>query len=234
MRGVALDELNHQYAVGSSIGVSFWNGSWHSIGSSTFDTCYCILLNSSTDLYVGGSFTTIAGVSANKVAHWNGVHWSAVGTGPDTNNTVLCLAKDYLGNIYAGGDITGGIKKWTGSSWVSLDSGVNGVVRSIVCDSLNNVYVTGDFTDASGLMVKNIAKWDGVQWRGMYGPTSYGLNSTGYAITIDSLNNLYVGGSFNGVGNIISNCIIKSAGINWYSLNTPFIGTCYTLKFEVS
>src|SRR5437773_10322945 len=51
-------------------------------------------------LYVGGDFTTICGVSANRVARYNGANWFALGSG--TDNTVRSLI--VMGtNIVAGG-----------------------------------------------------------------------------------------------------------------------------------
>jgi hypothetical protein len=49
------------------------------------DEQYCILLLAviGTDLYAGGTFSSIGGVSAS-FGKWNGASWSSVGTGsPD-------------------------------------------------------------------------------------------------------------------------------------------------------
>ena len=56
-----------------------------------------------TDLYASGGFMTAGGVSANRVAQWNGSTWSPLGTG--MNNGVWRLAA--IGqNLYAGGIFT--------------------------------------------------------------------------------------------------------------------------------
>jgi hypothetical protein len=34
-----------------------------------------------TDIYVGGRFTTVGGITANHIAKWNGTTWSSLGTG---------------------------------------------------------------------------------------------------------------------------------------------------------
>lgn len=52
-------------------------------------------------LYVGGNFVAAGGVIANHVARWNGVDWSALGSG--TTNGVECLALGKAGQLYIGG-----------------------------------------------------------------------------------------------------------------------------------
>ncbi|MBK6536285.1 MAG: hypothetical protein IPG09_00450 [Ignavibacteria bacterium] len=73
------------------------------------------------DVYAGGSFLGAGGVSANRIAKWNGSSWSALGNG--LNYKVYAL--EIIGNdVYAGGEfsIAGGqsakkIAKWNGSEW---------------------------------------------------------------------------------------------------------------------
>ncbi|MCX6984909.1 MAG: hypothetical protein NT118_09205, partial [Lentisphaerae bacterium] len=78
--------------------------------------------DSSGNLYAGGTFTNAGGVSANRVAKWDGNSWSALGEGID--GTVYALACDRSGNLYAGGifSAAGGmaanyIAKWNGTAW---------------------------------------------------------------------------------------------------------------------
>src|SRR5207247_2310220 len=62
---------------------------------------------SSEVLYAGGQFTTAGGVSASRIAKWNGTVWSALGTGMD--NSVLALLPYNYGagpGLYAGGFFT--------------------------------------------------------------------------------------------------------------------------------
>ena len=53
------------------------------------------------NLYVGGGFSTIGGMSATNLAKWNGTTWSAFGTG--TDNGVNAITLDSSGNLYVGG-----------------------------------------------------------------------------------------------------------------------------------
>ena len=96
------------------------------------DTVYALAFDASGNLYAGGCFTTAGGVSANRIAKWDGSSWSALGSG--MNDSVYALAVDASGNLYAGGYFTtaGGVSanriaKWNGSSWSALGSGMNDV-----------------------------------------------------------------------------------------------------------
>lgn len=56
-------------------------------------------------LFIGGTFTSVNGVTANKIAMWNGSVWLPVGGG--LNGQVTCLWFDQQGMLYAGGAFTG-------------------------------------------------------------------------------------------------------------------------------
>lgn len=40
-----------------------------------------LAVDSGGNIYVGGTFTTAGGVSANRIAKWDGSAWSALGSG---------------------------------------------------------------------------------------------------------------------------------------------------------
>ena len=83
-------------------------------------------------LYAGGEFTTAGGVTANRVAAWNGTSWSPLSTGMDATVHSLHFSSD--GSLYAGGSFTtaGGlalgdrIARWNGSAWTHLDCDLPG------------------------------------------------------------------------------------------------------------
>jgi hypothetical protein len=60
--------------------------------------------DSSGNVYAGGGFGSAGGVTAIRIAKWNGTNWSALGSG--MNKTVTSLAFDHSGNLYAGGFFT--------------------------------------------------------------------------------------------------------------------------------
>jgi len=90
--------------------IAAWDGTaWSALGAGmpgvTFpDYTEYVLAVSGTTLYVGGSFTTAGGVSANNIAAWNGGAWSALGSGID--GAVWALAADGSGHLFVGGSFS--------------------------------------------------------------------------------------------------------------------------------
>ena len=83
---IAVDGSGDVYVGGSFTGigtvvatniVARWNGSTWSSLASDIDDWVDALVVSGTNLYAGGGFTTIGGVTANGIAQWNGSAWSA-------------------------------------------------------------------------------------------------------------------------------------------------------------
>ena len=143
--------------------------------------------------YAGGDFTTAGGVTANRIAKWDGTtsSWSALGSG--MNSTVRALAVDGGGNLYAGGDFTtaGGvtanyIAKWDGttSSWSALGSGMNSAVFALTMDGSGNLYAGGRLTTAGGVPANRIAKWTAADGRAIAGPGTYTFYTNNLPVTI--------------------------------------------------
>jgi hypothetical protein len=93
---------------------------WHKvIGSSARDYGYDIILNKRNNVVVGGQFANtvnFGGASLTSVGAWdgyvaeydkNGNFISVIGAGGTTNDEVLCLTADSIGNVFAGGYFTG-------------------------------------------------------------------------------------------------------------------------------
>ena len=87
-------------------------------------------------LYAGGVFTSAGGVSANRIARWDGSGWSALGSGIDAGpfgTTVYALASfndgaDAHPDLYVGGDFSSaggipslGIAQWFGGTTIDTD-----------------------------------------------------------------------------------------------------------------
>lgn len=119
------------------------------------------------------------------------------------------------GSIYAAGSF--GVKRWTGSSWVSVGTGgPTGTVYALISDGASGFYVGGDFTLGSG--EKNVARWNGSAWV----PVASGINNgTVYALTRDSDGHLYVGGQFTLTLTAgTANNIVRWNGTEWLMLGT--------------
>ncbi|QTA78941.1 Immunoglobulin-like fold-containing protein [Desulfonema limicola] len=139
------------------------------------------------------------------------------------NNTVMSLAVDGSGNLYAGGDFmtAGGVSanyiaQWNGSEWSALGTGMNTRVYALAVDSSGSLYAGGSFTTAGGVSANYIAQWDGTAWSAL----GTGMNSWISALAIDSSGSLYAGGSFTTAGGVSANCIAKWDGSAWSALGT--------------
>jgi hypothetical protein len=189
----------------------------------------------------------------NYVAMWNGDEWLPLGSG--LGDTVKAIAIDLDDNVYFGGSFTAlgnntlanYVAKWTPrtSSWSvlgpSATCGVNDEVNALAIDSDNNLYVGGKFTKLGDntTLANNIAKWtpsttsgtwsvlgtssiNGVLWlRG---------NSEVNALAVDSSKNVYVGGIFTTLSNVITTNSTNTAVTN---SNVVTFGTVSSVTLTV-
>jgi hypothetical protein len=168
-----------------------------------------------SDLYVGGSFSTVGGVAANNIAKWDGTTWSSVGIAANNgvDGTVLAIkvtGTDIIvgGSFSMAGEVSvNNIARWDGNVWSALGGGISdGDVRAIV-NVGSDFYVAGVFNTVGGVTANNIAKWDGNNWSSLGTGASNGLSGPSYAMAAkDDL--LYIGGSFTSAGGIGANNIV--------------------------
>jgi hypothetical protein len=158
-----------------------------------------LAVSATGELFAGGDFTTAGGVSASRVARWDGANWSPLGSG--VNNAVYALGVNDSGEVYAGGffNNAGGssalfIAKWDGSNWTPLGSGLNGAVHAIAVEG-SDVYAAGVFTTAGGSPAARIAHWDGAAWHAL----GSGLGDLVEALALVS-ESLVVGGRIQFIG----------------------------------
>ena len=127
----------------------------------------------------GGTFSAIDSVPASRVAMWDGVTWSPMGTGID--GAVLALASDGSRLIAGGKFVTAGgvtvnnVAEWDGATWRALGEGLGSSTSATVLDlEFHNgeLYAAGDFTNLDACEIRNIARWDGAAWRGLGSGTS--------------------------------------------------------------
>ena len=182
-------------------------------------------------LYAGGRFSTAGGVTANRVAKWDGTEWSDLGGpgGGGMNSDVLALAvyDDGIGDaLYAGGWFTtaGGVAvnyvaKWDGTAWQAL-SGPSGVGMNKSVFALTEydagdggmLYAGGWFTTAGGLTANYTAAWDGTEWTVLSGPLDVGMDDKVRVLAVHDDGTgaaLYAGGDFTTAGGLPSNYLAK-------------------------
>ncbi len=224
LRVNALCIYNGEIYTGDYQGVRRWDGNnWFTVGTvlggSLINGVYALEVYNEV-LYAAGSFTTINGVSANRIAKWDGTTWSPVGTGLIYHVAAL---KVYNGELYAGGTFweAGGISankiaKWNGTVWSVVGSGMNDAVYALAIYN-GHLYAGGAFTIAGGNQAFRIAKWDGFAWSsvnlGMFGGTNYP-----FVASIAVYNGeLYAGGMFSNVGElqVVAKNLAKFNGTTW-------------------
>ncbi len=203
-------------------------------------------------LYAGGTLATAGGVSANRIARWNGTAWTSLsppeGAGTSDQVNALTFYDDSSGSgeaLYAAGSfVTAGgvtvnrIAKWDGTAWSALagpsGTGVDGTVFTLTTfddgtGAGEALYAGGDFTMAGGVAVNRVARWDGTAWSALAGSSGTGVDARVSALTAyddgsDGGPALYAGGSFMTAGGVIVNRIAKWSGGAWAPL-TGSLGT---------
>ncbi len=199
---IAIDSSDNVYVGGTFTGVNFggtpvvsanhvvrWNplnagtaSAWSALtgtdGNGTSAAVSTIAIDSSDNVYVGGSFASVnhggTSINARNIVRWNPLN-------------------------------AGTISAWSLLTGVN-GNGTGNTVNAIAIDSSNNVYVGGTFTSVNtgGTVVfaNRVARWNPLNagtltaWSALTGTIGNGTNSTVNSIAIDSSNNVYIGGSF--------------------------------------
>jgi hypothetical protein len=210
--------------------IARWDGAVFSplgsgVGSGEFDTVLALATLPNGDLIAGGLFTIAGGVSANRIARWDGTAWNPLGTGTtDTVRAVMTLSN---GDLVAGGQfLTAGglsvhrIARWNGTAWGPLGSGMNDAVYALAALPNGDLIAGGSFTTAGGMSANNIARWNGSAWS----PMGTGMNSPVLALATLPNGDVVAGGMFTIAGGVLANYIARWDGIAWSPLGTGMNG----------
>jgi hypothetical protein len=173
------------------------------------------------DLVVGGLFTTVGGMAANRIARWDGTSWLPLGSGLD--DRVMALSVLPNGDLVAAGwFLTAGgvpanrIARWDGVAWWPLGSGMDGVVRCLVVLANGDLVAGGGFTTAGGVSANRVARWDGTNWS----PFGAGMDGVVFALCSMPDGSLVAGGSFTTAGGTPANQIARWDGLAWGALGS--------------
>jgi hypothetical protein len=193
-------------------------------------------------LFAGGNFTQAGPAAATRVAAWDGVNWSAL-VGPNgegADGTVFAMTmyngKLVVGGSFleAGGAVVSGIATWNGAVWEPLVGSTGAIGVSILplgfVSALavynGDLYVGGMFQRAGGIVVNNIARWNGSDWSAVTGPSGFGTNNGGSDIapvfdmtTVGG--RLVAAGEFTTAGGVAANSVAAWNGSTWSSLGQP-------------
>jgi len=210
-------------------------GTWTSIGSTNYMVNALSAASTGTTLYAGGDFKTVSGVSASRVAKWDGTGWSRLGSGVNGRVRALILHRSTL---YVAGDFTTAgngvtvnhVAKWNGTSWGSMNgNGTNGDVYALAYSS-GYLYVGGTFTRGGSTGVNNIGKvaGDGTLWTTLGAGLKGGPGVYALAFAPDGTT-LYAGGKFTTADKVSANDIAKWNGSEWSALGTGMNGSVTAL-----
>lgn len=187
-------------------------------------------------LYVGGEFDSVGGVTASGIARWDGSAWSTVpGSATAVRNiTALKVFDDGSGErLYGAGFFSIGgfdrVARWDGATWNRLvgasGTGVDGAVNTLAVfdDGAGQaLYLGGDFTQAGGVPADRIARWDGTNWLPMTGVGGHPNASVEALAVVNEPTGraLYVGGFFPTAGGQTANHIARFRGGAWSALSS--------------
>ena len=188
-----------------------------------------------TDIYIGGAFTHVGDIDANRIAKYDTLTgtWSALGDGIGDGYVYQILVESVSGDVYAGGSFTqaGGsgitaVARWDGSSWNQLGEGLSGAGAlggPLVYDLAqvgSDIYVAGSFTSPGDGIVKYTPGTDTLTalGSGLDGGAAFSLEAIGTS--------LYVGGYFMSADSAAANCIAKYDTVleSWSALGGGITG----------
>jgi trimeric autotransporter adhesin len=139
-------------------------------------------------LIIGGDFKRRTNNAGDEilygVAAWNGSDWSTLGEGIIGQSAGSSIELNDLqtgpgGHLYAAGvfqksgeTITRNIARWDGTTWLPLGNGVSAAANAMTTDANGHLIVGGSFpyadgSSTTGILVRNIARWDGESWHAM-------------------------------------------------------------------
>ena len=161
--------------VANTANIARWNGSaWSSLGTGGANGgVYRMAFNAAkTILYITGDFTTVGGVSANRIAQYTIATntWAAVGNTTNITSQALSVGVAPSGNIYLGtngawttaeGQVCNRIAKYDLATgyWLPLKTGINSLSFGSIIVNSTTLYVGGFLTSADGVAVPGVAKW---------------------------------------------------------------------------
>jgi len=227
---VILPLVSWQNVAGGVVsGDEYWNGP-----SGLFESNAVVraMAHHRGNLFVGGVFQRVAGVSATNIVRWDGTNWFALGEG--VAGTIEAIAVNdervFVGGQFsdASGEAALNVASWDGERWSSLGAGLNNVVFELVIGA-DELYAGGQFTASGSNAMSRVARWDGTNWQAVGGGVAGGAGSTFVAALATRGSEVYVGGSFATAGSIAAMNIAKWNGTNWAALGGGVNATVHAL-----
>jgi hypothetical protein len=206
---------------------------------------YCMELDTSENIYIGGEFTTIdMTIGFNNIAKYDytlGL-WDNLEGGLTTVSgisSVRCIKK-YSDNIFVGGRfnrnntiILKNVAYWNDTVWTNFNNGFGNnndtdIINTMLFDINSNLYIGGNFSVTVGSKVANcIAFWNGNIWTtygdGVTDETGNITNAIVQSLVLDSSNILYIGGTFKNINKLNNLAYWNIVMSKWRSVGTGLL-----------
>jgi hypothetical protein len=170
-----------------------------------------------TDMVIGGTFLSAAGVTMNHIARWDGTTFQPLGPGLTGTKVDALLTLDN-GDVVAGGlflqagsTALNHMGRWDGTAWSSFGSGLSAPVLALCKMPNGDLIAGGQFSLAGGVPCESIARWNGSTWS----PLGTGMNGDVMALAVRGDGVLFAGGTFTTAGGVACNKIAQWNGTAW-------------------
>jgi hypothetical protein len=203
-----------------------------------------VIDQASGHVYFGGAFTNVDGIAAaDGIVDYDVINntFAALGSGVSAGTSVLSLALDGAGFLFAGGTFllmngvanTVRFARWNINTgvWQAFGTGVNGDVNTILALASGIVYIGGDFLLAGGVASTiRIAKWNGAAWTAM----GTGANARVRDLLIAPSGILFIAGSFTTINGLSIQYLAKWNGTGFSALDsgTSVTNAVYSLSMD--
>lgn len=167
-----------------------------------------------------GSFTTIGGVAANRIARWDGVTFHPLGDGLPSPPRAVYVPRN--GDVIASGQTFptfggfGHLARWNGSTWSFFSFPVNQWINAITELPNGDIIVAGSIYTVTPGGIQHVARWNGNTLE----PLGEGVNGTPSILRTGADGQPVVGGN-------IVNSIMQWTGTYWRSLDEGLQSTPY-------
>ena len=216
--------------------IARWSGTtWSAMGTGPNASIYTAI-NAVTslpngDVIVGGSFISIDGVPANRIARWDGAAWTPLGSGLSGVAYTLLSAPNgdvLVGGMFidAGGVAATGIARWSGTTWSSIGGGLSNQATAMAWAPNGDLAVGGAFTQAGGNSALRAARWNGTAWSGFgTGLGTFFAPDAVRAVVVLPNGEVVFGGSFAVAGGATVLNLASWSGSAWNPLVPASVGT---------
>jgi hypothetical protein len=195
------------------------------------------------------AFLVLAWVVPASAQNCTGDRWyplvptSGIGSANGSLSALLTVGPPGAQVTYAGGAFTqiGGvaanrIAAWDGTAWHAMGAGFDdGTVYALAefDDGTGKaIYAAGQMRTSAGIMVNNIAKWDGTSWRPLgAGVGDQQYNGIGALQVFDDGTgpSLYASGAFLVAGGQPASCVARWDGSHWWPLGVGINNVGYAM-----